>query len=435
MVVDQFMIYKPVRAGHRRDRMATHHGEPEPYRWVVVSVSTVINALAWGARSTFALFFVALLEEFGWGRGPTAFGYSLSWLGFVVFAPVAGWLHDRWGARAVVTIGGLVLGAALALTGQVTSLAQYYLCFGAIGAAGTACLLIPATTIVTRWFVRGRGTAMGILSTGGPGSAVLAYPLNAWLIVTLGWRRALSVFGCIVAAATVSLALLYRDPPARGEQPAADAKSGLPRRVRPAGEEWTLRRALRSGRLWAAFIMTALGVIGFQIMATHQVAHAVDRGFRQSTVVWLFSFGALCMMAGNLLGGWLSDRLGRGWVFALGSIVTMGGIGCLAVVRSRHDLSLLLLYTVSGVGFGMRIAQLSAIPADVFAGPHLGTILGVVQAGGGLGGAIGPFLGGWLFDVTGSYGLAFLTAAGAVAGSGVAAWFAARPMERAPDAD
>ena len=156
--------------------------------------------------------------------------------------------------------------------------------------------------------------------------------------------------------------------------------------------------------------MTALGVIGFQIMATHQVAHAVDRGFPQQTVVWLFAFGAGCMMAGNLLGGWLSDQVGRGWVFVLGTVVAILGIGCLALMRGPQDLVLLLLYTVSGFGFGMRIAQLSTIPADVFAGPHLGAILGVVQAGGGLGGAIGPFLGGWLFDVTGSYRLAFLAA-------------------------
>ena len=180
--------------------------------------------------------------------------------------------------------------------------------------------------------------------------------------------------------------------------------------------------------------MTALGVIGFQIMATHQVAHAVDRGFQQDTVVWLFAVGAGCMVAGNLLGGWLSDRVGRGWVFVLGTVLAILGIGCFALMRGPQDLVLLLLYTVSGFGFGMRIAQLSTIPADVFAGPHLGAILGVVQAGGGLGGAIGPFLGGWLFDVTGSYRLAFMAACIAVAGSAVAGWFAARPMASAPDA-
>jgi MFS family permease len=403
-------------------------GEPGPYRWAVIGVSTIVNALAWAARSTFALFYVAMLDEFGWGRGPTALGYSLSWLCFVVVAPLAGWLYDRWGARTAVTMGGLVLGVALALTGQVTSLTQYYLCFGVLGAAGIACILIPSTAIVTRWVVRSRGTAMGVLSTGTPLSAVAFYPVNAWLIVTLGWRTALMVFGSIVAAATVSLALLYRDPPTDEDRP--------PQTTSPAGEDWTLRRAFQSTRLWAAFTMTALGVIGYQIMATHQVAHAVDRGFEYTTVVWLFAFGAGCMMAGNLLGGWLSDHFGRGWVFAFGSIVAIAGIGCLALTRGPSDLPLLVLYTVSGFGFGMRIAQLSAIPADVFSGPHLGAILGVVQAGGGLGGAIGPFLGGWLFDATGGYQLAFAAACVAVAGSAVAAWIAAPRMRmRAPHAN
>src|SRR6266478_957416 len=415
--------------------MPAPQGEPGPYRWVVVFLSTAVNALAWGARSTFALFYVAMLEEFAWGRGPTALGYSLSWLGFVVFAPVAGWLSDRWGTRTVVAGGGVVLGLALALTGQVTSLAQYYLCFGVLGAAGIAGMLIPSTTIVTRWFVRSRGTAMGVLSVGGPGSAVAFYPLNAWLIATLGWRIALVTFGSIVTAATVSLTLLYREPPTKEKLPTGGAYFRALRETRVAGEAWSLRRALRSVRLWSAFAMTGLGVIGFQIMATHQVAHAVDRGFPQPTVVWLFAFAAGCMMAGNLLGGWLSDQFGRGSVFVLGTVVAILGIGCLALLRSPDDWPLLLLYAASGFGFGMRIAQLSAIPADTFSGPHLGAILGAVQAGGGLGGAIGPFLGGWLFDLTGSYELAFVAAGVAVAGGAVAAWFAARPIGRAPDAD
>src|SRR5204863_2022501 len=180
-----------------------------------------------------------------------------------------------------------------------------------------------------------------------------------------------------------------------------DADAAQPTGRRPVGEEWTLRRALRSARLWAAVTMTALGVIGYQIMATHQVAHAVDRGFQHTTVVWLFALGAGCTMAGNLLGGWLSDRFGRGWVFAAGSMVAIAGIGCFAVMKGPDDLPLLVLYAASGVGFGMRIAQLSSIPADVFSGPHLRAILGVVQAVGAVGRGGGPFLGGWLCDVRG----------------------------------
>jgi len=397
----------------------------------VLGVSTAINALAWGVRSTFALFYVALLNEFAWDRGSTALGYSLSWLGFVIFAPVAGWLSDRWGPRTIVTAGGLLLGLALGLTAQTTSLALYYVWFGFLGAAGMACMIIPSTTIVTRWFVQSRGTAMGILSTGGPASGVVFYPVNAWLIATFGWRTALIAFGAIIAGVAVSLTLLYRERPAEAQRPIDTGEMNRPRAVESTTQDWSLGLALRNHRLWAAFTMTALGVIGFQIMATHQVAHAVDHGFQHETVVWLFSFGAACMMAGNLLGGWLSDHFGRDWVFAFGTLVAMVGIGCLAFLQGPQDVLLLLIYIASGFGFGMRIAQLSAIPADVFAGRQLGAILGVVQAGGGLGGAIGPFLGGWLFDVTGSYRLAFAAACAAIAGSALAAWFAAR---RPPDA-
>src|SRR5438445_2873756 len=118
-------------AGAVRHRGRLHRGDmtPASSRWVVLGASTAVNALAWSVRSTFALFYVAMLAELAWGRGATALGYSLSWLGFVVFAPVAGWLFDRWGARATVTLGGVLLGAALALTGRVTSAAEYYVWF------------------------------------------------------------------------------------------------------------------------------------------------------------------------------------------------------------------------------------------------------------------------------------------------------------------
>jgi len=399
-----------------------------------VAVSATVNSLAWSVRSTFALFYVALLGEFGWARGEAALGYSLSWLCLLVFGPLAGWLSDRWGARLVVPLGGLLLGGALALTGRVTSLSQYYLALGVLGAAGIACIMMPAAAIVSRWFVRARGAAMGVIAAGSSASAILFYPLNTWLIVTLGWRGALLAFGLVVALVTVPLAaLLYREPPDARDDAAvrrapADAAAGG---ATPGAPEWTLGAALRSYQFWAVFAMWALGVIGYQIITTHQVAHAAERGFSPMTLGWVFGLGGACTVAGNLLGGALSDRWGSGPIFAVGSAIGIAGIACLAWLGGPGDLPLLLLYAASGFGFGMRIALLAAIPAELFAGRHLGAILGAANGGGGLGGFIGPFLGGWLFDVSGSYGLAFSVAALAVAGSAVAAWIAAPRRARA----
>jgi MFS family permease len=402
---------------------------PEPgrrpvpsYGWIVVGVSATVNSLAWSVRSTFALFYVALLAEFGWRRGDAALGYSLSWLLLLVFSPLAGRLSDRWGARLVVPIGGLILAGAVALTGQVTALWHYFLVFGVMGAAGIGFIQTPATALVNRWFLRSRGAAMGVVSAGASASAIVFYPLNAWLIVTYGWRVALVLFGVVLALGTIPLAaMFFREPP--GDH--GDAGARRPQLATRDGDEWTLRLALRSTPFWAVSSMWALGVIGYQIVTTHQVAHAVARGFDPVTLGWVFGLGGLCTVAGNLLGGALSDRWGRSRVFALGSIIGIAGIGALAWVRGPDDLFMLFLYAASGVGFGMRIALLAAIPADIFAGRHFGTILGAAHGGGGLGGFIGPFLGGWLYDVTGSYHIAFAAAAVAIGGSAVAAWIAA----------
>jgi len=392
------------------------------YGWVVVSVSAIVNSLAWSVRSTFSVFYVALLAEFGWRRGEAALGYSLSWLLLLVFSPLAGWLYDRWGARLVVPAGGLLLGVALALTGQVTTLWQYYLAFGVLGAGGIACIQIPAAAIVGRWFVRSRGAAMGVISAGASASAIVFYPLNTHLILVFGWRTALAIFGLVVAVVSIPLAaFLYRASPENDEsrrEVSVDHTSG-------AAVDWTLGMALRSVPFWAVFAMWGFGVIGYQIVTTHQVAHALDRGFNAATLGWMFGLGGAFTVAGNVIGGSLSDRWGRGWVFALGSAIGIAGIGCLGLLDGPGDFLLLLGYVVAGVGFGMRISLLAAIPTDLFAGRHLGVILGAAQGGGGLGGFIGPFLGGWLFDVTGSYQIAFAVAALAIVASAVAALVAA----------
>ena len=401
------------------------------YGWVITGLSALANTLAWSVRSTFALFYVALLHEFGWGRAETALGYSLSWLLLLVFSPLAGRLNDRFGPRVVVPVGGLFLATGLALTGRSQALWHYYVAFGVLVAAGIACMMMPAAAVISHWFVRSRGAAMGIISAGSSISAFLFYPLNAWLIASLGWRQALDVYGLIILLGIGPLgALLYRRHPADvGAVPhGTEMAIGEPGVHAHSGAEirgLTLGEALRTYQLWAVFAMWGLGVIGYQIMMTHQVAHALARGFDAGTIAWIFAVSGIFTAVGNVLGGFLSDRWTREWVFSLGSAIGVLGIWCFSVLAGPHDLLRLWIYAAAGLGFGMRISLLTAIPADLFAGRHFGAILGVANGGGGLGGFIGPFLAGYLFDRTGDYALAFAVSALAIVGAAVAVWIAA----------
>jgi MFS family permease len=406
------------------------------YGWVITGLSALANTLAWSVRSTFALFYVALLQEFDWGRAETALGYSLSWLLLLVFSPVAGRLNDRFGPQVLVPVGGLLLGAGLALTGRVHALWHYYLTFGVLVAAGIACVMMPAAAVISQWFIRSRGAAMGIISAGSSLSAFFFYPLNAWLIAGFGWRHALDIYGLIITLGVGPLAaLLYRRHPADvGAAPYGMQLAGREslERPRPTAiltrestlRELTLKAALRTYQLWAIFAMWGLGVIGYQILTTHQVAHALGQGFDSGTIAWIFGLSGIFTAVGNLIGGVLSDHWGREWVFSLGSAIGVLGIWCFSALTGPHDLMLLLLYAVAGLGFGMRISLLTTIPADLFAGRHFGAILGFANGGGGLGGFIGPFLAGYLFDVTGDYQVAFAVSALAIIGSVVAVWVA-----------
>jgi MFS family permease len=296
-----------------------------------------------------------------------------------------------------------------------------------LGAAGIALIMMPAAAAVSRWLPRSRGTAMGVISAGSSLSAFLFYPLNAWLIAALGWRQAFAAYGAIVAVGVVGFAL-FGYP--RGAARAATGQDE-PRPVAGRPADWTLAAALRSPRFWAVFVMWGLGVIGYQVMQTHQVAHARGQGIDPATVAWVLGLGGLFTAAGNLVGGALSERWGREAVFALGSVIGIAGIAVFATLDGPGDVGTLLAYAAAGFGFGMRIALLTAIPADLFHGRHFGAILGFANGGGGLGGLIGPFLGGWLFDVTRDYRAAFAVAALAIAGSAVAAWLAGPRHARA----
>lgn len=413
------------------EHSAAHPSRPF-YGWVVAGVAASTNGLAWSVRSTFSLFYAAMLLDLGWSRAETALGYGLSWLCMIVFSPLVGHLFDRFGSRVVVPVGGAALGLGLALSGIITQPWQYYVLYGVVIAFGISATMGPTGPQLARWFVRRRGLAMAIAAAGSSAGTLLFMPVvQAW-IDGMGWRTGLLVYGAVVAGIIIPVAaLLQRDrpaamgtwpdgvPPAAGSQPAAGRPADLD------GPEWTVRRAMANVRFWAVFTLLMMGVVSYQILMVHQVAHARDMGFETGYLAAVFGVSGIATLAGNLIGGPASDRWGREWVFTAGSVVGLAGIAGLAFLNGPGDEWKLWLYVLGvGVGFGARISLLNVIPADIFQGKNYGLIQGLLSAGSGLGGFLGAYGGGFLFDVTQSYGLAFGVSAAAVVISGAAVWIA-----------
>ena len=407
------------------------------YGWRIVAAAFTVNAFAWSTRASFAVIYAAMLRDLGWSRTEAVLGYALSWLLLAVFAPLAGWLYDQVGPRIVVAAGGVALALGLAVTSVVRASWQYDLSYGVLVGFDIAATLNPSNALISRWFVRRRGTALGIVAAGSSFGTVVSLPLVAQLVAVTGWRVALAWYSVALLLVLVPLpALVYRrDPQASGLMPDGGiGESASPIRI-TSERAWRARDAMRTLSFWAAFVMLMLGVVAFQVVTTHQVAHAADQGIDPRRAASIFGLVGVYQLAGNLAGGALSDRWGRQRVFLAGSLLGLVAVVALAKVSGAGDIWKLHVFAVAmGLGFGARISLLSAIPADAFGGPRFGLILGLLQAGSGLGGFLGPTLGGVLFDVSGSYTVAFAVAGATAILSGVAAWLA-RPPSSVPSGE
>jgi MFS family permease len=393
---------------------------------VVVGAVWVTLAVASGLYFSFPVFFVALLEEFGWSRGATAAAFSISSIVQGLLSPVVGMLVDRVGPRRVMLGGAWLLGGACALSSRVDSLWSLYLLTGVLAAAGVCAVSwVPSGALIARWFAERRGSVMG-LAFSGMGAGVLAVgPLAQWLIAGHGWRAAYVVLGVGTLLVLVPLVWLgVRDAPRATLPPAAPDRDPRPAPA-PAGGE--VAGALRTRAFWALFFAYLCTPLGVFPIVTHQVAFAVDQGFPRLFVAGIFGLTGLFSVAGRILFGIAADRIGRATSATISYGCTAAGTLCLLTLEAWPQAAALYAYAILfGLGFGARGPIITAIAAHLFPGRRFGVIYGILSVGNGIGGAIAPWFGGAVHDVTGSYRVAFLVAVGFCA-LGSACFWLARP--------
>lgn len=424
------------------------------YGWVVAGTGFVVIALISPLMVSFPVFYVALLGDFGWSRGQLSMAMAIHLMLCGVATPLAGGLIDRFGPRRVMPIGAFVTAAALMALSQGTALWHFYVAFGVMAAIGSAMLhIVPMMAIISNWFVRYRGTAIGIVTSGAGAGQVLLLPLFQYLIDRIGWRSTYLVFGTALLLIPTTLirrfvhvrpedrGLTVEDELRRGDKgrpPGVDRQPVEPRPKLSRGRvvildkewarrDWTIGKAMGSLRFWALTLVMGLYAGGFFLISVQLVAYLADKGYSALLAASVVGLQGLINIMGKFVGGVLSDRVGRENTLTL-SIALI--LICLVPLHlAGWIISPALLYTFVifyGMGAGMALPALMTSAADLFQGRHFGSILGIMALGGFTGAAIGAWLGGHLFDLTNTYQVNFLVTALAMLVSVALIW-KARP--------
>lgn len=388
------------------------------YGWVIVAAALLIFCITSGVRYSFGVFFKALQGDFDLTRAATSAVFSAYMVLSTIFSIVSGWAVDKYGPRLVVCLMGFFIGLSLLITSQTNSFWQLFLSYSLPLAMGTGGTIPVVISTVSRWFEKKRGIALAITTSGSGLGILIVAPFAAYLIDNFNWRISYIVIGLIAGLLVISMALLLRRDPGESGALPDGVKSDIARtRLTDVGENFqpaglSLLQATRTSNFWLLLSIWLLLGLCISLVITHVVPYATDTGVSIIEASTILSVVSGFMILSRLLVGRVSDTIGRKIPAIVCAVL---GAGALVWLTLSHNLW--MFYTFAIVwGFyqgGLGIASL-AMASDFFRGPNLGKIIGVLDAGFLTGSAIGSFLGGFIFDVTGSYFIAFAIGATAV---------------------
>jgi len=386
------------------------------YGYIILALCFANMVAMRGVNGAFGVYYLALLEEFSWSRSDGASIASINYVVYALAAPMVGLAFDRLGPQLLMPLGAALVGLGLLLSSISNSLFGLYFSYGIVTALGQGALgFVGHNALISFWFVKRRGTAIGIASMGQGVGALVMVPATQMLIDSVGWRWAYIVTGSVMLLILVPAnALLQRRAPEDvGQFPdgdtAAIAQNPDRRSTMPSKErDWTLRKAAHSFPFWCITIgHLALGTALFMIN-THAIAHFVAVGYEKLAASFYFGLIGFIRVGATILWGSISDRLGRSETYGLAIFVTV--IGVLGLIAMTVDAPLWLVYltiAVYGIGHSAGNPTYGAVIGDIFSGRKIGLIFGFLEISFGLGSAFGSWIGGYLFDSTGSYAWSF----------------------------
>jgi MFS family permease len=373
--------------------------------YIVIGGTILVMITAWGTTRTFGVFLEPMLREFGWTRAGVSGAFTLAMVGMGIFGAVGGRITDRWGPRVVVIGYGLSLGCSYLLMSTIQTVWQLYVYYGLMVGIGMG-VSSPMLSLGTRWFVRRRALMTGLMTAGGA-LGIMVFPfLFSLIIYTHGWRVAYLILGAMTLALMISGGLLVRrDPADMGLRPYGD-NNGDSINSQEREKEGSLRWAMGTSQYWLLSLVFSCDMFLMHVVSVHIVIHAIDQGISASNAASVLSVSAGISLVARIAVGNVADQIGYKKTLVLCLILSE-----IAFIYLLFAKGLWMLY-VFGVIFSFGLwatgGLVPAIAAELYGLRTIGTIYGSIAIGGSAGGAFGPMLVGYLYDVTGSYQLGFV---------------------------
>ncbi len=379
------------------------------YGYVIVLAAFVIMTLTFGINYTFGVFFNPLSTDFGWTRAVTSAAYSLCTLVAGFWGIFAGKLSDRFGAKIVGIACGFFLGLGFLLMSQVNAIWQVYLFYGLIIAAGIGGSWPALMPTVAKWFVKRRGLMTGIVASGVGFGTIIVPPLAGQLISIYDWRLTYIIIGTSTLVLIILAAqFLKRDPHQIGQLPYGEGEVKQ-KGLASEAKELSFGETIHTKQFWIVSTIYFCFGFGLHTVMVHIVPYATGLGISlASATSILAAIGGVNIVAKIMLGS-ASDRFGAKPSLVFAFILLLAAFLWLQLAR---ELWMLYLFAIIfGFAYGGVIALQSLAVAELFGLSSLGILVGSVTCSYTIGGAIGPFLAGHIFDITRSYSLAFLISA------------------------
>jgi MFS family permease len=384
------------------------------YGWVIVAAGCLILLVQVGCQHSYGVFFTELCRDLNWTRAMVSGAFSLGffWHGIIYF--VAGSLNDRHGPRLAIAVSALVMGLGYALMSVIKAPWQLYMFYGIIIGTGFGFGFLPVISTASRWFVRRRGTALGLTVAGvGIGTLVLA-PFAQFLITKFDWRTSYLILAGLVVVIVLPLSRLMRlDPSEKGLLPygrgeIATENEQLGNSL-SSEVSFSLKQATRTSQFWLLSVMYASYPFAVQMVMVHLKAYAVDFGIAEMTAATALGLVGAGGIVGRVVTGSLSDKIGRKACFFVAYLVM--AVMLLWLIKARQPWQFYLFSIAFGFGHGSLVPLFPAVIGDWFGTKAHGSIFGMLGIGLGIGGAIGPLLAGYIYDVNGSYDVAIIAGA------------------------